>query len=281
MWLFYVILAGVLYAGQWLSTRYLLKNKNNDAWAFSFYFSLIGAIVSLPFMLFRFKIAGDLHMWLIMILIGVLIVTQNLLTFQSARFVEASVSGVILKFRLVWIFIFGTIILGETFSFIKVIGTGLTIVAGLFLIQKLNKPKSLWGILLSFSSTIFYAVVIILYKFLFTTFNPQSLTFFIFFIPAIINLIIMPHSISRVRTIIKHNPRMLLFTCILGAFSNLAMNIALSLGQVTKVNVIMEAFLVLIIVGEYYLLKEKENTFTKAIAVILVLIGAVLTRIAP
>ncbi|MCX6816821.1 MAG: hypothetical protein NTZ93_03080 [Candidatus Beckwithbacteria bacterium] len=47
MWLIWALISGLFYTGDNLITRYILKG-NKDAWAFSFYFSFIGALVSLP-----------------------------------------------------------------------------------------------------------------------------------------------------------------------------------------------------------------------------------------
>jgi hypothetical protein len=52
MWLFFAVLAGFLVTGESLITRHVLRGEK-DALAFSFYFSLVGAVVSFPFMTFQ------------------------------------------------------------------------------------------------------------------------------------------------------------------------------------------------------------------------------------
>ncbi|MCR4329348.1 MAG: DMT family transporter [Candidatus Roizmanbacteria bacterium] len=130
-----------------------------------------------------------------------------------------------------------------------------------------------------FSSTIFYAIVIILYKYLFQTFNSQSLTFFIFLFPMLINLLVMPNSINRIVTLAKTDGKFVFIACALGGFANLAMNYALSIGEVSRVLVIIESFLIVTLVGEHLVLKEKKNLAIKLVAVILAIMGAVLIRI--
>jgi len=279
MWLLFALLSGLFYTGSNLITRHVLKKDKNDAWAFSFFFSAVGALVSLPFMLFQPKIGTQPQAWLILILIGFLIVSQNLLNFISSRYLVPSVSGSITKFRLVWVMLLSIIILHESSNSFKIIGTVLTLLSGLIIMKKLLKPKDIRGVLSAFGATIFYSTVIILYKFLFASFNSATLTFFIFFIPAIINLLLMPNSIRRVRALAQSQFKPVFLACALGGFANLAMNHSLSIGEASKVLVIIESFLVVTLIGEHFLLKEKENIVGKVIAVILATLGAILIRL--
>lgn len=279
MWIFFALLAGVFYTSSSLITRYILKNEKNDVWAFSFFFSAVGALVSFPFMITNLKVATTIQPWLIMLLVGGLIVAQNLLNFASSKYLSASVTGSVGKFRLVWVMILGILILHESSSAFKIIGTILTVMSGIIVMKKLSKPKNIKGIIFAFMATAFYAVVIILYKQLFASFNSQSLTFFIFFIPAVINVLIMPNSINRIYSLGKANLGMIFLGCGLGGIANLAMNHSLSLGEAGKVLVMIESFLVITLIGEHIFLKEKENLITKIVAVVCATVGAVFIRL--
>jgi len=279
MWLFFALLSGFFYTGSNLITRHILKKDKNDAWAFSFFFSAVGALVSLPFMLLQPKIGTEIQPWFIMLLVGILIVIQNLLNFASSKYLSPSISGSITKFRLVWVMVLGIIILHESSHIFKITGTLFTVISGIIIMKKLSRPKDIKGVIYAFEATIFYAIVIILYKYLFSSFNSQSLTFFIFFIPMILNLFIMPNSIKRIQALAKNNYKMVFFGCALGGLANLAMNQGLSLGEASKVLVIIESFLVVTLIGEHILLKERKNLIIKVIAVISATIGAILIRI--
>lgn len=278
MWFTFSLLSGLFYSVQGLITRKVLKG-NKDSWAFSFYFSLIGAVVSLPFFISRFKVSENPMMWGLLFIAGALIVTQNFFQFKSLNYLSASVNGSINKFRLVWIFLLGVFILNESWSVQKITGTLLTIVAGLLILKKLNTKLNAVGIFYAFISTVFYGIVILLYKFLFRDFNAQSLTFFIFLFPAIINLLIMPNSLARVKRIVLNDGWGILLACCFGAFANLAMNYALSVGEASRVNVLIESFLVATFVGENIFLKERDNLLVKLGAVILAVAGAVLLKL--
>lgn len=279
MWPVFALVSGSFYTLQGLITRHVLKGNKKDAWAFSFYFSAVGALISLPFFLTNFKVAYTWSYWIIMIIVGLLIVSQNLLNFKSANHLPASVGGAMTKFRLVWVLVLGVIILKESLTWQKTIGTTLAVLAGIVILNKVKKIGSIEGLILIFSSTFFYAIVIILYKYLFQAFNSQSLTFFIFLFPMLINLLIMPNSINRIVALIKTDGRFVFIACVLGAFANLAMNYALSIGEASRVLVIIESFLIVTLVGEHLILKEKEHLAIKLVAVILAIMGAVLIRI--
>ncbi len=281
MWLVFAILSGAFYTAQGLFTRHILKEGKNDAWAFSFYFSVVGALVSLPFFLTSIKIPGNVFSsyWLLMILSGLLIVAQNLLIFKSANDLPASISGAMTKFRLVWVFILGVIILKEIFNWQKAVGTFFAVMAGIIILNKAKKLGSFEGISFVFLSTIFYAIIIVFYKYLFQAFNSQSLTFFVFFIPAVINLAIMPNAFERITIMAKSSGWSVFVACVFGAFANLTMNYALSIGEASRVLVIIESFLVVTLVGEHLILKEKRHLKIKLLAVLMAIVGAVLIRL--
>lgn len=278
MWLLFALISGALYTTQGLITRHILRG-NKDSWAFSFYFSAIGAIVSLPFMLYKMKVATTVESWGLMVLAGLLIVAQNLLAFKSTNTLEPSVQGSITKFRLVWVFIFSLLFLHEGFSWLTLIGTLLTVSAGIIIMKKFRKPGSLSGVSWAFLATIVYGIIIILYKYLFSSFNTGSLTFFIFLIPAILNVCIMPKSLDRISNMWKEHKVNVFWACLFGGFANLAMNQALAIGNATKALVIIEAFLITTLIGEHVFLKERSNLWTKIIAVALATTGAILIRL--
>jgi drug/metabolite transporter (DMT)-like permease len=279
MWLWFAVLSGLFYTISGLINRQILKGKQ-DAWAFSFYFSAVGTLITFPFLIFHPKYATTISPWLIMIIVGFLIVVQNLLIFKSSNVLEASIQGAMTKFRLVWVLIIGLLFLKESFSLYKLFGTLLTVAGGVIIVTKFNKiPSSFKGLGFIFSSTIIYAIVIGLYKLLLIDFNSQSLTFFIFLLPTIINLCIMPNAFNRIVSLYKVNGKAVILTCALGGFANLVMNQALSLGEASKVLVIIEAFLILTLMGEHLVLKERQNFMVKIFAVLLATVGAIFIRL--
>jgi drug/metabolite transporter (DMT)-like permease len=278
MWFFSALLAGSLFTVSGLMTRHILKG-NKDAWAFSFYYSAIGAIVSLPFALGSFQAASSFGPWAIMVVVGFLIMLQNYLNFKSSNSLPASVNGIVNKFRLVWVFVLGLILTFEAFNLNKLFGMLFTIIAGIVLLSKKSQAIDKYGVLYAFSATFLYAVVIMLYQVLFKSFNSQTLTLFIFVFPALINLALMPNRFMRIANIFKTYGKSVIFTCVCGGFGNLAMTYSLNQGNSTSTLVTMEVFLILTLVLEGLVLKEKGGWARKTLAVVLAVIGAVIIRL--
>jgi drug/metabolite transporter (DMT)-like permease len=136
------------------------------------------------------------------------------------------------------------------------------------------------GIYLVLAATLFNAGVIVLTKHLLGSFNVASLTFFATYLPVtILMLLITPRVVPRITKMFREDKWTVAAACALGALTNLALNAALSLHDAASVVVINEAFLVLILVGEHVLLKEKERTWTKVASVILAIIGAIFIEV--
>ena len=282
MWLIFALLGGLLYTVQGLMSRHLLKGAQKDVWAFSFYFSLVGALVSLPFMLAAPVVPSTLGPWLVGLLAACLIVGQNWLVFSAMRYIGPSLSGSISKFRLVWVFGLSVLVLGTGFSWQKLLGTLFVVTAGLVIMKHFSQPQSYLGVGFAFGASLLFAVVIIIYKLLFPAFNAPSLTFFVAFLPPLlINfMIMMPRAWQRIRALYQENSKLVVVACALGALANLALNQGLAIGEASSVLVVVEACLVVTLVGEHIFLKEKEQTWVKTTSVGLAVVGAVLIQLA-
>lgn len=279
MWLFFAVLTGVFYTAESLLQRSHLR-KQKDAWTFAFFYSLIGTVVSLPFMLSAPKVPTHLDVWLLAMLVGLLIVGNNLLLFRSSNYIEASITGALLKLRLVWVFLLSVIVLQDPFSWQKLIGTLLAILAGWIIFHNFKRPDSLTGVSLVLAATLFNASIIILSKYLLGSFNVVSLTFFVTFLPATIFIFaLMRHPVLRIRKLFREDWHVVLLACVLGTFSNLALNAALSLRDASSVLVITEVFLILVLVGEHVFLKEREQVWIKLVTVMLAIAGAIFMQV--
>jgi drug/metabolite transporter (DMT)-like permease len=278
MWVVMALISGGAYTVSGLLTRHVLRKKQ-DAWAFSFVFSLMGALVSLPLMWWNYQGASSLSLWGLMVGVGGLIVIHNYLNFSASNYLEASLVGVITKFRLVWVFGLGVVILGEVFEWQKVAGLILTLMSGWLIVRKFRKPDKIRGVLLAVSATAVYAAVVLAYKYLFREFNTATLTFFIFMIPAVINMLVMPNFGSRVTKLCRENGAGVILAGVVGGVANLSMNQALNWGEISRVPVIIEAFMVVTLVGEHYWLKETSYARVKLVAAMLALVGAMLIRL--
>lgn len=279
MWLVFSVLAGALFTVQSLLQRFHLR-KQKDVWTFALFYSLIGSLTTLPFMLASPKIPTEPGPWLLSALVGLLVVGNNLLLFKATGLIEVSLLSSLLKLRLVWIFIFGLVFLGEPFSWEKLVGTLLAILAGWIIIHSFKRPDSAKGITLVLIMSVVNATIIILFKYLLSSYNAVSLTFFVAFLPAaIFTFILAPKAFNKIKSVFNTNDwRVIFIACSAGALSNLALITALSLNSATSVLIINEVFLILVLVGEHIVLKEKEQAWIKAVTVVLAIAGAVLIQ---
>jgi drug/metabolite transporter (DMT)-like permease len=279
MWLLYAICSGLFYSFGGIIARYLLKGKK-DAWAYSFWFSFVGAIIVFPFVIINYEGPKTFWIWLLGITICLVIILHNYMVNKATNFIEPSLQGSITKFRLLWILILGVLLLNESFTTIKLLGTILTVIASFIIVSRFKAKTILIGLGLTFFATFIYAGVITCYSFFLKHFNTVSLTFFIFLFSSILNLIFMPHSIKRVGRFMKDNhPILIILATSFSAFGFLLLNQALSTGEQSKVVVITEASLIVTLIAEYLILKEKTKVLTKLIAITLTIAGAILVKI--
>jgi len=279
MWFIFSALAGLLYTGESLLQRHFLR-KQKDAWAFSFFYSLVGTVVSFPFMLASPVVPHSVGPWLVTLLVGLLIVGNNLLLLKAANHVEASVIGTLFKLKFVWIFALSIVLLGSTFAWAKLWGVMLTIAAGLVILHRFKRPKDNAGVSYVLMATVLNALVIIASKYLLRYFNAPSLTFFASFLPALLlNFILMPKAVVRIKSMFAMDWKVVFGICALGAMTNLVLNQALSLHDPTSVIIISEVFLVLVLAGEHIVLKEKERLWIKLCSIVLAVAGAILMQL--
>lgn len=279
MWFLFAALSGALYSGEMLLQRFLLRAQK-DAWAFSFFYSLVGTVISLPFMLSNPQLPTTPVPWLLAAVLGALIVGHNLLLFKASNHLQASLVGTLVKLRIVWVFLLSIVLLGVAFSWSQLAGALLTVLAGVVIVHQFKRPESVKGMLLVVSSTLIAALIIILSKYLLGSFNVVSLTFFATFLPAtILNFVLMPNARARIKKLFRDDWRIVLLACSFGALANLALNQALSLHDAGSVVIIGEAFLVLVLAGEHILLKEKEHLWIKLLSVVLAIAGAMLVQL--
>lgn len=279
MWLVFSVVSGALYAAESLLQRFHLR-KQPDIWTFALFYSLIGALISFPFMLASPTIPSSPGVWAVVALNGLLIVLNNYLFFKATGLLEISVVNSLMKIRLVWVLLFGVVILSDPFNWLKLAGTVCAMLAGWIILHSFTKPGNSRGVILVLALTLVNASIIILFKYLLSYFNAMSLTFFADFLPAaLFTVLIAPQSVSRIKGIFKDDWRIIFLASTLGAFSSIAMNLALSLHDAASVVVINEVFLILVLVGEHIYLKEREHTWIKVVSVSLALAGAILIQV--
>jgi drug/metabolite transporter (DMT)-like permease len=272
--------AGLFFVITNIAGRAVLKHAK-DYWSYSFYFSLIGSIVILPFIFVDLKIPTTIVPWLILIFVCGIITLHNFFSFGAQSYISPSIQGSLNKFRLLWIFLLSLIFLSAEFTWFKMLGVIFTFLAGIVLSGVIKKPDSIKGALYTIISTIIYAFIIILYDVLLQDFSVFFLTFTVFFIPALMNFLIMKSPVRRLKEYIFKDLKMLIIGAVTGGIANIFMNFSISITEdPTVAIVIIEASLIILLAGEIIILRENKNFWMKSLSVIFAVLGAVFIRVA-
>ncbi|MGV8151138.1 MAG: EamA family transporter [Candidatus Woesearchaeota archaeon] len=277
MWFLYAIISGVLFGLNSLVVRYYSK-KHKDSLITSFYFSFLSAIILLPFFIYEAKISNTYVFWGGILLLGAILVLNNLLSFKAAQLVGPTATNTIFKIRLLWILIIGIWVFNEKITWINFLGMVMILVAALLIVDFKNWNSSKKGVLFLLITTITAATIAFLLKQMLTMSGVASLTFLIFLMPAIINAAVIPNFFKRA---IKNfsNIKLLVLIALLGVLANFSLVKALSYDALAGIFFIMDASFIIILFGEYIWLKEKERILWKIASVILAIIGTVLIYI--
>jgi len=127
-------LVGAVFAsGSNIQTRRLTSTETTPS--IVFYFSLFSALLALPTLPFAWD-HPTLYQWIALASIGFLGGTSHLLLTESYRFAPASVVAPFDYTQLLWVFLFGYFAFGEVPTIHVLIGAGIIVVAGLFVIWR-------------------------------------------------------------------------------------------------------------------------------------------------
>lgn len=120
-------------AGSTIQTRRLTNTESTSS--IVFYFSLFSALLALPTLPFFWTTPSPLQ-WFALAMIGALGSVSHLLQTESYRFAPASVVAPFDYTQLLWVFLLGYFCFGELPTVYVWIGSGIIIVAGLYVIWR-------------------------------------------------------------------------------------------------------------------------------------------------
>lgn len=196
-WIVFSTISGTCYTISNIIARKVLS-KSDDAWAYSFWFSFFGMIVTLPLAVLEPKfpsVQSNFWVYAVVTAMGLGIVGHNWLVFEATKRISASMVGIISKFRLLWALILGALWGLELLTYSKVLGVVAVVLSGALVFQGQKHKQSVLGNSLILISTILYATISLVIKWLLahTDFSAASLTFGALFLgPTIINAALMP-----------------------------------------------------------------------------------------
>lgn len=272
------IISGLMYAISGVMGRFILRSQK-DTWAYSFWFSFLGAIICLPVMVLNFDSQFSIKIVILCIILSLVVTLHNFLNFKGVGLISPSLVSSLQKTRLIWIFVFSIIFLNNKFQFNELFGVLLLIFSGFLIYLNFRDKSSAKGILFSFVSAILNAFAVIIISELLKSLDLFTTTFLVFLLPAVINLVIMPKFKERVISMIKINPKLIIITCIVSALANISMNYSLSFLNPTRTIIIIEVISITILLGEVILLKERKKIGIKLLALSLAIIASIVVNL--
>jgi drug/metabolite transporter (DMT)-like permease len=275
MWILYALIGSIASAiSSLFAKRAVLDIK--DSWMRSFYFSLFGTIIVLPFFIWEFSLPSTWSEIILLILCGGVVVLANYTIFKAYNYLPASTISVIAKLKLVWIMIAGIIIFGQAFSAKNIIGLIIILSASILISEFKNWKMNRIGIIAVVIATLASTGYALLISNLTKTIEPFSLLFYVCAIPMILNAILIPKLVEKTKQTFKHT-KFIILNGIFAMVLNMTYILALK-EEFARFFFLMEAGLILILFGEYFYLKDKSNLYMKTIAVLLAIAGAILLR---
>jgi drug/metabolite transporter (DMT)-like permease len=301
MWLLFAFLGPILWAASTHIDKYLVEKyfKNSDTAVLMVFTALIG-IVMLPFILF-FKpsiLSLSITSIIIMIVSGILYMGAMLFYLQALQSAEASVIAPLFQTSILFTFILGYFILGETLSMSNAIGACLIILGAVtlslnnkFHFEKI-KIKTLFLMLLCTSILAFSSVI---FKFFAVKEQFWGTTFWNYVGEAIfgVGILLVPKYFKQFITLLKTNTKALLAVNGANELINLGGGLSVRFASLFVPVVIVSAisstttlfvfiFGIILTIFLPKITKEKiskMDILQKGIAAILVVVGVVLAQI--
>ncbi len=127
------LIGAVFASGSNIQTRRLTSTETTPS--IVFYFSLFSALLAVPTLPFAWNAPTPIQ-WVALMAIGLLGGASHLLLTESYRFAPASVVAPFDYTQLLWVFLFGYFAFGEVPTVYVLVGAGIIVLAGLYVIWR-------------------------------------------------------------------------------------------------------------------------------------------------
>ncbi len=284
MWLIYLIIGGILLATQTIITRKHMTSSKS-ALVITFFTIFVGFIFSLFFLMF------NIESWqIVKPFVGIIILSSFVGLFQiycnnsSYKYLSPSIALTISKIQYVFIIIGSIFFFSEKFGVHQIIGSMLIIGASLLILNYTKTPINSKGIFWRIGSAFFFAVYAFLSKLLVTKINPFVVYGFSAIGSSVTLLTIMALAGNFKEDIKKtlsnkSNVKYLVSISLLVSVASLMILYGLSQAPVSITYLIIEAVVILAVIGEHFFLSgDRKHFFKKMIAVVLALVGVWLIK---
>lgn len=278
--LFYIGITVLCWSTSRILQRYILKET--EPYAFAFMTQVVGLLLFAPIALRDFSIPTNPSALLFLIIAGLLWAVITVSSSISYKKTEVSLQEPISQSRIIWVFILGTLFLGEIATLQRVIGTIVVFLGVTLLLYhperplgRLSDPGVRWALFTSFM----FALVSVVDKLVLRWFSPNVYAFLAFAMPAVILSLFLPRRMVHVKHLLKTHGGIALTAILISAIGYYFSLRAYAIADITFVFPLLQLTSIATVVGGIIILREREHILQRVIAIITVIIGSLLLKI--
>lgn len=279
-WVIFALIAIVSISLSTLFARVLMKEEESNPIASSilFQFMIGGYCLLFALALKKFVMpTGDVSLFRFL-LSAIFWALSTLFTFKAIKLLGASETSILVAGNALFITVLGVIFLKEILTFKSVLGIVLILLAILFVNKEHLSFKSKKGIFYALLVAFFSGVAVVNDVVLIREYESFSFTTLMSFLPGIILAIVFPKELIKVRKLLNIKEfRIMALLTFFYAIQALAFYVAYGQGApVSRMSTFTKSSIVLTVILAAIFLKEKSNLAKKAVAALMVTLGAIL-----
>jgi drug/metabolite transporter (DMT)-like permease len=278
-WQLLVGLSVLIYSGNTLLFRTLMKEEDSDPYAQTIAFYTIVGLFALIFSIlrggFQYHISlGQIPYFVIMTIFSA---ASSILCFTSLKCLQASEYTILLSSSRLWVVIGAFIFLRESFSILRVIGT-IIIIFGIAFAELKNRNFIFnKGVLFVLGGAFCYAITELVSYFILRNYDANSFTVYSYLLPVIALLIVNFKSIRKL--VFYARPKNAINLAAVSVFDVTATLLLFYAYQISRnasqIGPIMELKTILSVILAIIILRERDHITNKIGGAILVVAGVI------
>lgn len=259
--------------------RYVAKDVS--PYAFSWLTQIVASLLLFPLALPYFALPVSGTAWMALAIAATLWTLVSVSVYIAIKKTQVSIKEPLSQSKIIWALILGLLLLGESVSTTKIVGT---VVIFLGLCVLIFHPERKWGrlrdpdILWTLVSAVLTAIVAIVDKWALGFFRPELYGFLVYFTPCIILTSFLPKRIEHVKHLWKVHGKVAVSTIIFSTATYYFTLKAYALADITSIYPLLQLATIFAILCGIFILGEKEHKWQRFIAAIIVIIGAIIVK---
>jgi drug/metabolite transporter (DMT)-like permease len=279
-WQMYVAIGVFLFSTNSLLHRILMKDVKSDPYAQTLAFYGLGGIIALVIAIarggFQYRILTDQIPYFAVM--AVFCTLAPILAFRAYREIEASEATILFSSQRLWMVFGSFLILHESFSIRKVIGTVVILMGISFAIWRKQKFVINRGLVYALLAAFSYAVADIASFFILRNFDVPSLSVYICFIPVVALIILKPAALKKLTYYLKPTyAAAITIVSFNDTLASLAVYYAYQTGRNSaQISPLMATQILLSVFLAILFLKERDHIINKIVGALVVIAGVLL-----